>query len=338
MAAFETSRPVTRASRSRAYGPAIWKPSSRVETFSTATPSSDVPMEPAHVIGLRREAGRQLHPVGPSRAMVKSPMIRPRGLSIGVSAIRPGSGTRFAMIRFSQSTAFGPLDQVLAEIVDLVDADRLAHRPALLGHRRKGVRAAEGRRLEARLALRSEIVDVLHAVGRAPDGALGIPEAPGRRRLQRAADRQLLVRIADGKPPLVVLGHLGPRPVRPGPVAEAGDVHRVDVCLGLALGHPLGQRLADAAALAEARHHRAGGPKAGLAGDRPDQRVAVRREGEGAVDDALDRRRGPAPDSEGTRPPAARPPGPCRRSTARGRNPRACRRPPRARPSARRCR
>ena len=48
------------------------------------------------------------------------------------------------------------------------------------------------------------------------------------------------------------------------------------------------ERQADAAALAEAGHDAAGDPVVLQAPHRPDQRVAVRREGEGAVDDLLD--------------------------------------------------
>ena len=39
--------------------------------------------------------------------------------------------------------------------------------------------------------------------------------------------------------------------IKPDSVAEARDIHREDIVLGLALNHPLRQRLADAAALAE---------------------------------------------------------------------------------------
>jgi hypothetical protein len=59
----------------------------------------------------------------------------------------------------------------------------------------------------------------------------------------------------------------------------------------------LRQRQADAAALAEARHHAAGDPVIGQALHRADQRIAVGREGEGAVDDALDAGLGEAPGS-----------------------------------------
>ena len=54
------------------------------------------------------------------------------------------------------------------------------------------------------------------------------------------------------------------------------------------MDHPVGQREADAAALAEAGHDGAGAPEIGQALHRADQRVAVEREGEGAVDDLLD--------------------------------------------------
>ena len=54
------------------------------------------------------------------------------------------------------------------------------------------------------------------------------------------------------------------------------------------MDHPFGERLADAAALKEAGHHAAGDPVVRNAAHRADQRIAVGREGEGAVDPALD--------------------------------------------------
>ena len=40
--------------------------------------------------------------------MVKSPISLPRSFSIGVSAMRPTAGTRFAIMRDSHSAAAGP--------------------------------------------------------------------------------------------------------------------------------------------------------------------------------------------------------------------------------------
>ena len=117
--------------------------------------------------------------------------------------------------------------------------------------------------------------------------ALRLPDAVGRRRHQGARGGQFLVRIGDGEAALVVLPHLGPG-IRPGaPVPEAGHVHREDVARGLALDHPFRQREPYPAPLAEARHHRARRPVVAQARHRADQRIAVRREGEGAADDAL---------------------------------------------------
>ena len=50
------------------------------------------------------------------------------------------------------------------------------------------------------------------------------------------------------------------------------------------MDHPFGKRLANTAALQEPGHHRTGRPVATLAGHRPDKRIAVRREGESAID------------------------------------------------------
>src|SRR5690606_32674645 len=54
------------------------------------------------------------------------------------------------------------------------------------------------------------------------------------------------------------------------------------------MDHPVGQRESDAAALGKAGHHAAGHPEPGKSAHRPDQRVSVRSEGEGPIDDLLD--------------------------------------------------
>ncbi len=68
----------------------------------------------------------------------------------------------------------------------------------------------------------------------------------------------------------------------------AGVVHAVDVGARFTFHHPFRQRLADPAALQEARHDPAGKPVVLLAAYRPHQRVAVGREGEGTIDPAPD--------------------------------------------------
>ena len=86
----------------------------------------------------------------------------------------------------------------------------------------------------------------------------------------------------------VVLAHLRVGVAERRPVAVARDVHAEHVEAGIAVDHPVRQREADAAALAEPGHDAAGDPEVLEALDRADQRVAVRREREGAVDDLAD--------------------------------------------------
>ena len=69
---------------------------------------------------------------------------------------------------------------------------------------------------------------------------------------------------------------------------KRADVHREHVHAGVALDDPVGEREADAAALREACHHAAGEIEVAQPRHRPDQRIAVRREGERAVDHPLD--------------------------------------------------
>ena len=190
-------------------------------------------------------------------------------------AVQPGPGARAA-------------DLVLAEIVHLVDADRAAHRAHFLADRGEGVGAAETRDLVGRLPGGREIVDVLHAVHRAEYRVLRLPDAVGRRAVERPRGGQFLVRIGDAEAALVVFAHLQPGPGRRAVVAETGDIHRHHVARRFAFDQPFGQSQADAAALAETGHHRAGRPVVAQSRYRPDQRVAVRREGERAVDHALD--------------------------------------------------
>ena len=129
---------------------------------------------------------------------------------------------------------------------------------------------------------------MLKPVGPAEHGAFPVERIVDRRGPERASRRQLLAGEADAESPRVVLAHLGVRIGHGGPVAVAGDVHAPDVGAGIALDHPVRQRQADAAALGQAGHHAAGDPVVPKAPHRPNERVAVRREGEGAVDDAPD--------------------------------------------------
>jgi len=68
----------------------------------------------------------------------------------------------------------------------------------------------------------------------------------------------------------------------------ARHIHAEDVRLGLAVDHPFGKALADAATLQEARHDAAGAPVARLAAHRSHQRVAIGQEGKGPVHPGLD--------------------------------------------------
>ena len=126
-------------------------------------------------------------------------------------------------------------------------------------------------------------------IGDAPLRALGRQQVVDRRRLQRPAGRQFLVGEADRKAPRIVLAHLGVGVGHRRPVAVARNIHRPDVGAGIAMrSSSWTSARPDATALAEAGHDAAGDPEAGQAAHRPDQRIAVRREGEGPVDDLLD--------------------------------------------------
>ncbi len=140
----------------------------------------------------------------------------------------------------------------------------------------------------ARLPGQGEVVDRFHAVVGAKDRPLRVPDLVGRGSLEGSHHRQFLVRIAHGEPALVVLPHLFPGVGRGDPVAKARHVHGEDIAARFPLDHPFGEAQADPAALTEARHHGDSGPVVPEARHRPDQRVSVRGEGKGTVDDGFD--------------------------------------------------
>ena len=181
-----------------------------------------------------------------------------------------------------------PGDPVLRVVRDLRHPDPLADGGDLLGDALPGIRAAEGDllpRLEAGLL---EPERVLEAGGRAPDRVRRGEPVVDRGRQERPPGRELLVGERDPEAPPVVLLDLGVRVGEGRVVAVPGDIHRPDVHPGVAViagGHPGRQGEADAAALRQPGHHAARDPVAPQAPNRPDERVAVRREREGTVDD-----------------------------------------------------
>ena len=160
----------------------------------------------------------------------------------------------------------------LGEVGDLGDADAFANGANLVAHRVEIVGAMERQDVAMLLSLGGVPEWHLHAPGHAHHRAvLGDLDVVERRRLLRAGRRQLLVREADREAARVVLAHLGVGVARRRPLAEPRHVHAEDVVAGVALRHPVGDDEADAAALAEARHHRAGDPEVRQPRHRPDQ-------------------------------------------------------------------
>ena len=158
-----------------------------------------------------------------------------------------------------------------------------ANRAAFPADNVERVGALQRRRLGE--SLRCEIERHLEVPAVAPDRAGGRHVGMGRCHLQRPAGRKLFVGIGHHEPARIELaGGLLDIFLVFGERAVTGHIHAIDIGLGLAMDHPFCKRLADAAALQEAGHHRTGGPVVLLAGHRPDQRVAVRRESEGAID------------------------------------------------------
>ena len=131
---------------------------------------------------------------------------------------------------------------------------------------------------------------MLEAAVIAEDRVLCLQALVDGRGAQRTRRREFLVGEADAEAARVVLAHLGVGVGERGPIAVARHVHAPDVGARVAVHHPLREREAHAAALAEARHHAASDPEVAQAAHRADQRVAIRREGKGAVHDLFDAR------------------------------------------------
>ena len=100
--------------------------------------------------------------------------------------------------------------------------------------------------------------------------------------------RALLVRIVDDEDVGVGLLVLGPGVVLVGIGAEAARVHRQHVDGGLAVDDPAGELPAGAAGGGDAEAEAFRQPEVRQPVGRPDERVAVRRVGNGAVDAVLD--------------------------------------------------
>ena len=112
--------------------------------------------------------------------------------------------------------------------------------------------------------------------------------AIGGRGFQRATCRQLLIRVGHHEATGIELaGRFFDILLVLRKDAVAGDIHAVDIGLRLAMDHPFGQRLANTAALQEARHHGAGRPVAAFARHGAYQRIAIGGECERAVHPSL---------------------------------------------------
>ena len=164
---------------------------------------------------------------------------------------------------------------------------RAAHRRALLRNNAEGVGPLQRGFLDE-IGRGREIARHLQPVADPPARPRRGHRVMGGGHLQRPPRGQLLVGVAHHEPAGVELARrLADVAAVGGVVAVAGHVHAEDVRLRLSPDHPLRQRLAHAAPLQEARHHRAGAPVAGHAPHRAHQRVPVGREGERPVHPGL---------------------------------------------------
>ena len=168
--------------------------------------------------------------------------------------------------------------------------DGVAHRDAFLGHVGMGVRAAETHLIVRLLRARREPERMLERAIVAEYRMLGLQALVDRRRAQRPRRGSSSFGKADAEAARIILAHLRVGVGERGPVAVPRDVHAPDIVPGIAIDHPLRERKADAAALAESGHDPAGDPEVARPANGPDQRIAVGGEGEGAVHHFADAR------------------------------------------------
>ena len=182
-----------------------------------------------------------------------------------------------------------PGNLVFGEVGDLGDADAVRAPRGTRADMLEIVGAVEGDDVLRLDALGREPERRLQAPGVAHHGALRDHHVVERRRLLRPRGRQLLVGEADREAARIVLAHLGvgvaqASPIRrsarrPCPRRRSRDRRRPSSCDS---ARPTPPPWLKPAITAQAH------PEIGQALHRPDQRIAVGREGEGAVDDLLD--------------------------------------------------
>ena len=201
--------------------------------------------------------------------MVKSPISLPRSFSIGVSAMRPTCGTRFAITCDSHSSAPAPGHLELAVVGDLDEPDARAHRLALGGHVAVGVRAVEGDLLVRLGRARREPQRVLEPAVVAEHRMLGLQPLVDRRGAQRPC-RRGAPRSGSGCESAASSSRAPWRWCRRASPSRRSARRPSPRCRrpGSPSHHPVRQREADAAALAEAGHHAAGDPEIAQAADR----------------------------------------------------------------------
>ena len=184
-----------------------------------------------------------------------------------------------------------PYDPVLGVIGDLRHADPFTDRRNLRRYLRPRVGAPERDLLPWLQPRFLKPQRVLKPERRAPHGVGGGQSVVDRRRQQRSGVGQLLVREGDPESASIILLDLGVGVRERGVVPIPGHIHAPDIHAGIAVvarSHPGREGQTHAPALREAGHDAAGNPVAAQPADRPDQRVAVRREREWSVDDSLD--------------------------------------------------
>jgi hypothetical protein len=259
----------------------------------------DVPdLDPAEFAALRRGFGHEEVAVIVLRCAggddVEVVLGQPDDGELG--AHRPGLGERIAQgdaPRLGQAVAGEPVeearrprpaDAVLGEGGGVDQAAGLAHGPRLGLRERPPAPAAE--------AAGGVVVEALRRVVDRPLPAVHLPELRAARLHtvvagggpQGAGGRALLVGVVQDEDVRVGLLVLGRRVVAVHPAAEAPRVERPEVDLGLACGDELGEVVARAAGGGDAEAEPFGEVEVRHAGGGADQRIAVRRVADRAVE------------------------------------------------------
>ncbi len=179
-------------------------------------------------------------------------------------------------------------DFIFCEGRNIGQSDPISHGLTFRLDMREGIGSQEGDVFHRLHALGRVPQRLFHAIGDTKHRIHGLLALIDRGGAQRAGGGQFLIRETDLEPAGIVFPHPGIGIGHCRPIAIARHIHAPDIKARIAIDHPVRQRQADPAALAEPCHNATGAPVILQAAHWTHQRVAIGREGEGSIDDLFD--------------------------------------------------